>query len=180
MKAYICSFDEPTTAMCCKQLIRFGYEPVLLDQKISWYEKYKWFIFNVNEPCIRIDADIIPNKSVRKLAAFEFSPNWLVKCNGYDLYKNDVGVIGCNFYSVKGIEEIRAHWDKVDPRRPEATAWRIPHINPHTALAPFVVGCHGLGQNEEGIKRAFNNKNSRGQMEDYDFEIVEYLQKIKL
>ena len=65
MKAYLCSVGELTTQICVDQLKLFGFDVILLDEIEPWYDKYKRFIFQTEEDCIRIDADVIPNKNIK-------------------------------------------------------------------------------------------------------------------
>ena len=65
MNAYLCTIGEPTTNLCKSQLERFGFEVVLLDKVEPWIDKYKRVIAMADEDCIRIDADIIPNKNIK-------------------------------------------------------------------------------------------------------------------
>lgn len=181
MKAYLCSIGEPTTEICKKQLEKYGLEVVMLDAVESWEEKYKRFIGMASENCIRIDADIIPNGNAMIYVSTEgFNKETrMIQFKGYDFYQNNLSVMGLVYYSKEALEEIRASFDKIDWRRPEATAWRLPKINRFTETIPLVCGIHGFFQSEEDLERHMRNKEERKQMENYDFELARELLNLK-
>jgi hypothetical protein len=179
MKAYLCSVGQKTTNICKEQLERFGFEVVMLDKKQPWEEKYREFINTANEDCLRIDADIIPNESIK--AVYSSYPDAIMtQFKGYDFYKNDVGIIGVVCYNKEAIKIIKNNLDKIDWRRPEATAWRLREINNHTHTSDMIVGTHGYFQTEEDLERHLKNKTERKQIDDYDFELSRKLLKLFL
>lgn len=182
MKAYLCSVGEKTTQICKEQLERFGFEVVLFDEKEKWEDKYKRFINTANEDCLRVDADVVPNKNIEflKIAPYSFRnlDKLMIQCKGYDFYKNDIGVIGIVFYRKQAIDIIKRDFNFIDLRRPEATAWRLPDINKYTETEEIICGLHGFGQDEETMMRAFEHKVARKQIEQYDFSLANKLSKL--
>lgn len=182
MTGYVCSIGEPTTGVCAQQLQKFGYKVIILDEKESWPEKYKRFIDdafgNQYEFVLRVDADVIINA---KMLFFNHTLyNDMTQFHGYDFYKNDIGIMSPVIYSKRAIEFIKRNFNKLDLRRPEASAWRLLEKNKgevHTSEQ--VVGSHGLYQRPEDIKRHKQHKIDRKQIEDYDFDLVESLDKLR-
>lgn len=179
MKAYVTTIGEKTTDLCCWQLERLGFEVIKLDVIESWWEKYQRFINTANEDCIRIDADVIPNQELadfaKRVEQGILSKHWLMaQFNTYDFYKNKVGITSPVFYRQEALAIIRRNLIKLDPGRPEASAWRLDEINPNRNLtSPLVVGFHGFFQDKPAIERAKVNKISRRQNSDYDWTFVE-------
>lgn len=173
MKVFLTSIGEKTTQICKEQLERFGFEVILLNDIETWDVKYRKFIDRANEDCLRIDADIIPNRNI-ELAKDYFTGSSILmgQFQGYDFYKNDVGVIGVTYYSKKALSIIRNSFDEIDWRRPEATAWRLPKINPNTYTCKLIVAMHGFFQDDAHLKRHLKNKIERKQIEDYDFDLA--------
>jgi len=168
MKCFLTSIGERTTELCRWQLEKLGFEVVLLDEKESWIDKYKKFIFMADKDCLRIDSDVIPNKNIKKLV----SDCWMVQAKTYDLYRNDVWFTSPVFYSKEAIDLIRLNFDLLDKNRPETSAWRLIPKDKLKNL-DIIVGIHGFFQDKETIERAKQNKINRGQIQDYYFELVE-------
>lgn len=166
MKAYLTSIGEQTTDICKSQLERFGFEVILLDKKEDWLTKYKRFLTIAYEDCIRIDADIIPNKHIK---VFQDCNAFLAKANVYDLYRNEVWPLSPVYYSKEALEILRKA-EITDENRPETALWRS--FKEKTTKLPEVVGIHGLGSNLNTIERAKKNKVDRKQIQDYDFDLV--------
>lgn len=180
MKAYLCSSGEKTTQICKEQLEKFGFEVVMLDEKESWKDKYLRFINTADDDCIRIDADIIPNGLVKIFAEQITKEHFYLmgQCYGYDFYKNGFGVIGITYYSKEGLDIIRENLDKIDWRRPEATAWRLPKINNRTFSNTEVCGMHGFFQTYEDLKMHEEHKLERKQIDEFDFVLAKKLLKL--
>ena len=180
MKAYLCSIGQRTTEICKWKLEQMGFEVVLLNEKESWEDKYMKFLMTTNENCIRIDADVIPNITVKDVAEQLEKEEFYLMAQffGFDFYKNDFGCIGITYYSKKGLQIIRDNLDKIDWRRPEATAWRIPEINNHTYSQTTYCGMHGFFQTKEDLERHKKHKIERKQIEQYDFDLALKLLKL--
>lgn len=175
MKAFLCSIGEPTTEIVSDLLNGFGFEVILLDGVEPWYEKYKRFIFQAEEKCIRIDADVIPNKNIRDFRNLRIGMH---QASGYDMYKNEIGIISPVFYSKEVLELIRENWHLVGKNRPETDASRIPAVNKQFFTSFQVVGIHGIYQRREDIERHKEHKIARKQIDNYHFELTYKLQKL--
>ena len=181
MKAYVTSVGEKTTNICVEQLRKFGFEVVLLGEKESWPDKYKRFLNMANEDCIRIDADVIPNKYLAEAywEAFQYHPRMLIiQYRTYCFYKNQLAITSPLFYRKEALDILKTA--DIDKDRPEAIAWRHPAINDRTYTSDKVVGLHGFFQDDETFKRAVTNKHNRGQIDEYDFVLAEQLRTLRL
>lgn len=181
MKAYVCSIGEATTELCCEQLERYGFEIVLLDEIEPWINKYKKFITEANESCLRIDADIIVNKNIQEIKEFCNSYNTdkkMIQFSYWDYYKNDIGIGNPIWYSRDCLSLLKANINKILEFRPETSAWRLPEIVDETETNELVVGIHGIAQKELHIENAKDNKIKRKQINDYDFDLVNRINKI--
>jgi len=167
MKAYLCSVGEKTVDICKLQLERFGFEVVMLDEKETWQEKYSRFLREANENCIRVDADVIPNKHIK---IFQNLKAYLAKTHLYDLYRNEIWPLGPIYYSKEALERFKGI-SIDDTKRPETFIWRSVPVEMTTVLSE-VVGLHGFFQDRETIERAKQNKINRGQIDNYDFDFV--------
>jgi hypothetical protein len=85
----------------------------------------------------------------------------MAQFQSFDFYRNEVGICSPCFYTKEALEIIRTNFDKIDERRPEATAWRLKEINDFTHTCERVVGMHGFFQDREAMKRAKKNKKDR-------------------
>lgn len=179
MEAYVTSIGERTTQICCDELKRLGFEVILLGDRESWINKYSKFIKSANEDCFRIDADVIPNSKML-LAPDLKKDAWAIRSWVWDLYKNDLSITGPVFYRKQALDIIRENLDKLNPNRPEATALRLPEVNPHIFLADLILGIHGLQQSDETIERARKHKIERGHLKkyNYNFDLVRKLKEL--
>ena len=178
MKAFVTSIGEKTTKICCEQLEKYGFNVILLDKQEKWIDKYKRFIDMANEDCLRIDADNIVNKHILEIGE-DCPKDFLVAQYGrYDLYRNEVWAGGPLIYTKKALDIIRERKDKINESRPETSSCRFPEINPYLHTSNLVVGLHGFFQDKEAMERAMENKKRRGQMKDYDFELVKKLMEL--
>jgi hypothetical protein len=180
MRAFLTSIGETTTKLCASQLKKYGYEVVVLDKIEPWFDKYKRFIETAKEDCIRIDADIIPNKNIALVPKImSDNPKVLMaQFNIFDFYKMDVGICSPVFYKKQAIEIIKNNLKKIDHNRPEATAWRLKDINSRTKSFGNIMGIHGYKQKEEEVERAIKNKTDRRQIKEYDFELYKEIMKL--
>lgn len=180
MIAYITSIGEKTTDICVEQLKRLGFDTILLKDKEDWDIKYRRFITEAKEDCLRLDADIIVNKNiVQEIEKYKDKNYLMVQFKGLDFYRNNIGIIGVLFYKKEAIEIIRNNLDKISITRPEATAWRLPEMENRRHTSDTVVGIHGFFQTEDDIKRHQQNKIERKQIKNYDFELAERLLNLK-
>jgi len=177
MNAFVTSIGEKTTGICCQQLRRFGFKVVLLDKKEEWIDKYKRFIDIADEDCIRVDADIIVNKHIKNVG-LEDKKALMISYWGWDFYKNDMGITSPVFYRKPVFDIIKKNLHKIDARRPETSAWRLPGVVEKTFESQIVVGMHGFFQYDWTVKFAKKNKEDRGQISDYDFNLVNNLMNL--
>lgn len=180
MKAYVCSVGETTTSICCEQLKRYGFEVVLLDEKESWVDKYKRFLELANgTECLRVDADIIVNKHIQEAVHIaKIQSILMAQFKIFDFYQNDVAYGQPVVYRKGAIPIILKNFNKLNPNRPEATAWRLEEINKRTLNIDTVAGMHGFFQSDETVANAKKNKAARSQMERYDFTLVDKLRAL--
>jgi hypothetical protein len=166
MKCYLTTIGEVTTEICKKQLESFGFEVILLDEKEPWIDKYKRFINLANDDCIRIDADVIPNKHITELKDTKslFS---MIQVKGFDIYLNDIKVMSPVLYRKKALDIIRRNIGLLDKNRPETSAWRLPELNKDTQTLDIICGVHGLNQRKEDIERHIQHRKERKQEGGY-------------
>lgn len=160
MRAYLTSIGESTEQVCKYQLEKYGFEVILLNEKEPWIDKYKKFLNMANEDCIRIDADIIPNRHILKLANCK---GFIAKAHLYDIYRNEVWPLAPIYYSKEALEEIRNTCWAVDISRPETGVYRL--FQKRTKVLTDVVGIHGFFQKKEDINRVLNNKKDLDNLE---------------
>jgi len=183
MRAFVTTIGEKTTELCIKQLKRYGFEVILLDGKELWASKYTRFIEEadkLDEDILRVDADIIVNKNIQEIPYYEYynSGVSMVQFKHWDFYKNDLGQGNPVWYSAEAIKIIKDYLQYIDPHRPETWAWRLSDIRPYTETSDSVVGIHGIAQSKEDIKRAFEHKKLRGQLQDFDFDLAYKINKL--
>lgn len=170
MKAYLCSIGESTEQVCRTQLERFGFEVILLNEKEPWIDKYTKFLNMASEDCIRIDADIVPNKHIK---VFENCGAFIAKAQLYDIYRNEIWPLAPIYYSKEALEKIRNTSWAVDIDRPETGVWRL--FQKRTLRINVVVGVHGFWQSKEDNKRVLKNKSGKT---DYELDFVKEVYKL--
>lgn len=172
MKAYLTTIGEKTTGICKSQLERYGFEVILLDLNRPWIEKYRHFISIADEDCLRIDSDVIVNKNIKKVFTDSWPEQLLVGFELFDFYKNDISSGSPVFYKKEALDIMKKNIDKISKLRPETSMSRLPELNPYYVVDKTIVGMHGFFQDATTIARAYCNKEARGQLEHYDFELV--------
>jgi len=179
MRAFLTSIGEKTTEICKWQLERFGFEVVLLDGVEPWIDKYTRFLNEAREDCIRIDADVIPNKHIKIAQDKEVTKDYyMINFRSYDIYKNDLGATSPIYYSKRGLEVLRGEIDNLNPYRPETSAWRRDSMIEHTKTIEVITGIHGLYQKPEDVERHKKTKEQRRQMAHYDFAFIDKLMEL--
>lgn len=177
MKVYVTSIGEITTDICCQELKRYDFDVVLLGAREKWIDKYKRFIKMATGACLRIDADVIVNKNIR--------PFWnsclkgeivLSDCQVYDFYKNGLSYAGVVFYSQQAIDFIKKNIDKISNVRPERSMTIL--LGNNKCSSSWLVGVHGFYQDFDTFLRAKVNKQTRGQLEEYDFRLAGKLMRL--
>lgn len=170
MKAYVFSIGERTTDLCCDLLKEYGFDVVLFQDHTPLWEKLKRFykeaLESGDEWAMRVDADIIPNRNVIRLA--NRSKGWTC-ASGYDWYKQDRGAISIHVMERAVIEQCNKFVDdSANEIRPETYLWRLPEINDYTEVQEdFSCGIHGYGQ-QDHRDRIKNLKYLRNQKYDWD------------
>ena len=179
MTVYLCTVGEKTTEVAKAEWERLGFNVVVLDERETWYAKYTRFIRIAKGDCLRADADFIPNSKMMLFAheAIE-SKALMAQSRFWDFYRNDIGIGGGVYYRQEGLEIIRNNLGLLDPKRPEATAWRIPDMNPKTHTSNQICGMHGFAQDKETMERAWKHKVERKQIKEYNFKLAFKLAEI--
>lgn len=185
VKCYVFSIGEKTTALCCYLMEQYGFEVILIQNDAPLSSKLRTFyemaLATKDEVWMRIDADIIPNKNVKKLADImqpygSALPNWIC-ASGFDWYKQDRGAISIHVMNRAAVERAAKHAPYAKEFiRPETYIWRQPDINPFTmVIESFNSGLHGYGQQNQR-RRIKHLKQSRGQ--SYDWDLVEKIEAL--
>lgn len=181
MICFVFSIGEKTTSLCFQLMKEYGFETRLFQDNTTLWEKLKRMYteaLETNEThFMRIDADIIPNQNVRKLALLgEMNGGWLC-ASGYDWYKQDRGAISIHVMERSVIEKCLKHIDEAkDEIRPETYLWRLPEINPKTSIRDdFNSGIHGYGQGDQRdrIKTLKHNRNQK-----YDWKLLDRIEQL--
>lgn len=178
MKAFVFSIGEKTTDLCCELMELYGFEVILYNDGTTLWDKLKRFYTEALESdeqqFLRIDADIIPNSNVKKLA--EMATGWTCAV-GYDWYKQDRSSISIHIMDKQTIRECLEHIEEAKNRiRPETYLWRLPMVNPRTKhLDWFSCGLHGYGQVEHR-GRIKQLKHLREQ--NYDWDLIEKIENL--
>lgn len=178
MKAYITSIGEPTTDLCEWSVKRLGFDVVMVyNETSSLADKLEYIYNQADDDFIRVDADVIVNKNL--LAVNNMNKNLLwVQYKTFDMYKMDITNGGVQYYSKKLLSTLRANIVKFKhDDRPETRMYRLPEFKERWRFktAENIVGIHGFGQRD--IDRVKSTKNGRKYSEDYDWALVERMQK---
>lgn len=178
IKAYITSIGEPTTDLCEWAVKRLGFETVMVHSDITTLAHKLEFIYNqADDDFIRIDADVIVNKNLEAVKNMNKNLLW-VQYKTFDMYKLDLTNGGVQYYSKKIIPTLRANIGKFKhDDRPETRMYRLPEFTERWRFksAENVVGIHGFGQRD--IDRVKRTKDGRKYASDYDWVLVERMQK---
>lgn len=178
MKCFVFSIGEKTTDLCVELMNEYGFEVVLYQDQTSLWEKLKRFYTEAletgEEQFMRIDADIIPNQNVKRLA--EIATGWTCAI-GYDWYKQDRGSISIHVMDKQAVRECLEHIEEAkDKPRPETCLWRLSRVNPRTKhLDWFSCGLHGYGQSDHR-NRIKDLKHMRNQK--YDWKLLEKIEAL--
>lgn len=183
MKAYIFSIGEKTTQLCCDLMKEYGFEVILFQDDTSLWNKLKRFyteaLATEDEVFLRIDADIIPNRNVKKLIECRKTRSCHWTCaTGWDWYKQDRGPVSIH---VMDRDVIKKCLDRIndarDTTRPETYLWRLENVNSKTYTPKdFSCGIHGYAQ-EDQRERIKSLKQSRNQ--NYDWKLIERIEALK-
>lgn len=175
--AYITSIDEPTTNLCEWSLVRQGYEVKVLNDSRTLAEKLKAIYNAVDDDFIRVDADIIVNKNVKKLKP-EDNCLWH-QSMGWDWHSQELKPISVQYIKKEALPILRANIDKfMTAERPESQLFRLDEFcNPRVCeVTGIITGLHGYKCND--VERVKTQKQRRGQIDNYDFELSERINKL--
>lgn len=169
MKLYLTTIGEKTKDIAIWNCERLGYDVEVLDKQEDWIDKYKRFIKLANGECLRCDADVLINKNAINIKSGDMAQGKV-----FDFYKNDISIGQPTYYSDKAIEFLKENIDVLREDRPETSAWRYLENNKFKVItSDTVCGMHGFFQRYRGIRRAKQHKDDRGQIDQFDFELVE-------
>jgi hypothetical protein len=183
MKAYITSIGERTTDACAAQLKRLGYDVVLIGGVERWDDKYRRFLGMADEDCLRVDADVILNgelttEVLEKLSRL-YGRSLMLQFSIFDFCSMNVRQGQPIFYRKAVLEKIRRNLSFMNHSRPEAWAWRLPEINPHTSMiSDRIVGIHGFFQTQKEIDRAIEHRIARKQEDEIELDLINDLKKL--
>jgi len=177
MKAYITSVGEPTTDLCMFSVERNGFEAVLIqDANTTLAQKLKQIYDQADDDFIRVDADVILNKHLTsKTVDYHKTDDWWVQFKTWDWFQQDVCNGGVQFIRKEALPDLRANVDTfAESERPESQLFRLDefHSPRRCSTSKWIVGIHGYGNNLEQVRVV---KTRRGQLDNYDFELVERL-----
>lgn len=178
MKAYVFSIGEKTTDLCCELLKEYGFEVVLYQDQTSLWEKLKRFYTEAletdDEIFMRVDADIIPNRNLKRLA--NKAVGWTC-ASGFDWYSQDRRAISVHVIDREVIKKCISHIEEAKNEvRPETYLWRLKDINKYTRIEnEFNSGIHGYAQGDQR-KRIMQLKESRDQ--NYDWDLIDRIERL--
>lgn len=181
MLAIITSIGEPTTEVCRWAVERNGFKVIVRQDGSTLWQKLKWICDNVDEDFVRIDADVIVNRSLnaenveRLCSELQPAPVW-VQYLTFDMFKMDLAHGGVQFIRKSALPTMREHIREAQYKeRPESYLFRLAEFhNPRICTTQeIVMGLNGYGIKD--IKRVKMVKAQRGQLANYDFELAEKL-----
>lgn len=180
MKVYVTSIGEPTTELCIWSLERHGHKVTLLQSDSSLADKLEEIYQTVNDDFLRVDADVIVNKNINRIRAWEFSTVWWWCLQTFDWYKQDVTSGGIQYISRKALPFLRNNisFHKA-AERPESEMYRLKEFHGPRRCYVYdkaIMGLHGWCQDD--LDRVRRVKAKRGQLDNYDFELVERMNNL--
>lgn len=191
MKAYLFSIGESTTELAKWSLERLGIEVILIEGSDSFHSKYCRFVEMAlqsgDQWVLRMDADVIVNKRVADFINHTLMnamrDEWWYACKLFCFLRMDL-IDGCpNLISREALEVCKKRLPEVKKElRPETELTRMPEfMNPRRFRATdYFVGYHGYRQRDEDIARVMNMKAARGQLKDWDQELIKKLDELTI
>jgi hypothetical protein len=182
MKAFVASIDEPTTDLCVWSLERNGFEVVLLNNGSLLADKLKTVYEQADDDFVRIDADVVVNKSFTpQFAKDHLIPDaWWMQFLCFDWLKLDLAYGGTQLITKEALPALRANVDNVHAHdRPETALSRIEEFyNPRRfQSSTAVVGIHGFALGEH-LDRVIYQKKKRSYYGTFDFELARKLEEL--
>lgn len=158
---------------------RNGFEVTLLENPSTLAKKLK-AIYNIQEDFLRVDADVIVNRSCNieniKLATDYYKDAWWIQFQTWGWYTQDLIYGGVQFIKKEALPALReAVNDVQDVNRPETALSRIEAFYNPRRFESFDIpmGIHGYGIKD--LKPIIRQKANRGQSANYDFELAQKL-----
>ncbi len=179
MKCYVTSIGELTTDLCVWSIERQGFEVTLLEDNTTFNDKLQRIYNEAEDDFLRVDADVIVNKNIKRLVAECPESVWWWQSMSFDWFKQDIGYAGVQYVKKRCIPFIREGIkEALHIDRPESYCYRLPEFhNPRRCLSSGIVcGLHGFGQSD--VERVKKIKEMRGQIEGYDFELAERIDSL--
>ena len=180
MKAFITSIGEPTTDLCAWSLQRLGYEPVIIEGTDTLAEKLVKIYSLATGDFIRVDADVIVNRNLQDLSPFRNQYVWWYQFICFDWYKMDITHGGVHLIKDEALPYLRLHAKEfLQAYRPETELYRLKEFyEPRRCISYYgkLMGLHGYKQ--DNIQRVKLLKESRNQLDNYDFELYEKVSQL--
>lgn len=173
MKAVVTSIGEPTTQLCIWALDRQGYDVRVYMDQTSLANKLKRIYSDLDEDFIRVDADVIVNRNIKRLGDYQ-KDAWWIQGQCYGWFAQDLVYGGIQLIRKQALPYLRANIGKhLKALRPESDMFRLPEFHdPRRCVSvELLCGLHGYGQDD--IRRVRELKVARGQIDNYDFELAE-------
>ncbi|TAL08185.1 MAG: hypothetical protein EPO02_13440 [Nitrospirae bacterium] len=182
MKAYVTSIGEPTRELCIWALQRNGFDTFSISGNESLAEKLKYIYDQVDDDFVRIDADVIVNKSFTpEMLGWVQAKNhdiWWWQFTLFDWFKLDIAH-NTSFIKKEAIPALRANIEKfMHKNRPETEMSRIKEFYEPRRFETYqdeIIGLHGYKCDTESAKKL---KHIRNQQDLYDFEMAERLNQL--
>lgn len=178
IKAYITSIGEPTTDLCEWSLKRLGFDThIVYNETSSLGDKLEYIYGLADDDFIRVDADVIVNKELRRMVDIAKAYSW-VQFQTFDMYKLDITNGGVQYINKEILPTLRANINRFKhDNRPETRMFRLEEFSDRKRFksAENVVGIHGFGQTDwERVKKT---KDSRQYSNEFDWELVKRMQE---
>lgn len=185
MIAFVTTIGEKTTDLCVWSLKRNGFEVHTISGDTTLAEKLKDIYeeaLQLDADFIRIDADVIVNRNcteenLRK-ATDSLKDAWWVQFQMYDWYQQDVSYGGIQFIKREALPVLNENITSfLHSERPETEMTRSYGMYNPRRFESFdmVMGLHNY---KNDIDRVRAVKIRRNQLDNYDFELAERLEKL--
>ena len=177
MKAFVTSIGESTTDLCVWSLQRQGFAVELVQSKTSLVDKLRYIYEMADDTFLRVDADVIVNRNVQDLV---LPPDiWWLQARCFGWFSQDIIHGGIQLYGKELLPILRRHIEDAEGlERPETYLSRLPELHEPRRFASgeVICGIHGVFQND--IQRVKDTKAHRRQMDNYDFELAEAIERL--
>lgn len=181
MKAFVTSIGEPTTDLCVWSLERNGFDVELITGGGLLVDKLKTVYEKADDDFVRVDADVVVNKSFTPEFAFGamLPETWWQQYICFDWLKLNLSYGGVQAIRKVALPHLRKAVDSFhNEDRPETALSRIdPFHNPRRFQScEVVVGLHGyaLGQHQERVR--YQKHKRKKYWHEFDFEMANRLE----